>query len=155
MYDTKEVKVLETKLKKVRSKLFSAKSKETKLKYREEDKVLRNQIAEELEKSGWKSDTAQKLAGWDPYDQNASSSFFDPEWMFDIKDGFDVVIGNPPYVSTRTKDFNRELLPYYKLNYRTATGQFDLYNLFIEKSEIILNGLGTLCFIVPKRLLSN
>ena len=155
LYDTKEVKVLETKLKKVRSKLFSAKSKETKLKYREEDKVLRNQIAEELEKSGWKSDTAQKLAGWDPYDQNASSSFFDPEWMFDIKDGFDVVIGNPPYVSTRTKDFNRELLPYYKLNYRTATGQFDLYNLFIEKSEIILNGLGTLCFIVPKRLLSN
>jgi adenine-specific DNA-methyltransferase len=75
LYDTKEVKALETKLKKVRSKLFSAKSKETKLKYREEDKVLRNQIAEELEKSGWKSDTAQKLAGWDPYDQNASFSF--------------------------------------------------------------------------------
>ncbi|MEX2335807.1 MAG: hypothetical protein WD555_00880 [Fulvivirga sp.] len=85
LYDTKEVKALETKLKKVRSKLFSAKSKDTKLKYREEDKVLRNQIAKELEKNGWKSDTAQKLAGWDPYDQNASSPFFDSEWMFDIK----------------------------------------------------------------------
>src|SRR5690606_14949400 len=111
LYSTDGLNTLEAKLKKVRSKLFSAKSKETKLKYREEDKVLRNQIAEELEKSGWKSDTAQKLAGWDPYDQNASSSFFDPEWMFDIKDGFDVVIGNPPYIGHKVgaKKLFREL----------------------------------------------
>src|SRR5690606_1624522 len=38
LYSTDELKTLEAKLKKVRSKLFSAKSKETKLKYREEDK---------------------------------------------------------------------------------------------------------------------
>ncbi len=40
---------------------------------------------------------AEKLANWDPYDQNASSEFFDSEWMFGITDGFDIVIGNPPY----------------------------------------------------------
>lgn len=155
MFSTERLKELETELKQVRSKLFSAKTKETKVKYRNRDEELRNAIAKELQQNGWESDTAQKLASWDPYDQNASSDFFDSEWMFDIKEGFDVVIGNPPYVSVRTKSFNRELLPYYKSNYLTAIGQFDLYNLFIERSERILNKFGVLSFIVPKRLLSN
>jgi adenine-specific DNA methylase len=153
LYSTEGLKALETKLKKVRSKLFSAKSKETKLKYREEDKVLRNQIAEELEKSGWKSDTAQKLAGWDPYDQNASSSFFDSEWMFDIKDGFDVVIGNPPYVSV--KGISSENKKIFSQIFETGKGRFNLFTLFIEKAINILEKNGVLTFIIPEGILSN
>ena len=42
---------------------------------------------------------AKKIATFDLYDQNASADFFDSEWMFGLKEGFDVVIGNPPYVS--------------------------------------------------------
>ena len=33
-----------------------------------------------------------------PYDQNATADWFDSEWMFGITKGFDVVIGNPPYI---------------------------------------------------------
>jgi len=151
LYDTPGVKVLETKLKKVRSKLFSAKSKETKLKYREEDKVLRNHIAEELEKSGWKSDTAQKLAGWDPYDQNASSSFFDTEWMFDIKDGFDVVIGNPPYVRQELfKHYKKELERFYETIY---DGRADLYTYFIKKGFDVLGKQGVLTLITSNKFI--
>jgi len=153
LYDTKEVKALELKLKKVRSKLFSAKSKDTKLKYREEDKVLRNQIASELEKSGWKSDTAQKLAGWDPYDQNASSPFFDPEWMFDIKDGFDVVIGNPPYVDL--KSLPNEVVRQIFKNFKTAQNRVNLYSTFIEKGIALLNTHGVLTYINPNSMLVN
>lgn len=153
LYSTEGLKTLETKLKKVRSKLFSAKSKETKLKYREEDKILRNQIAEELEKSGWKSDTAQKLAGWDPYDQNASTPFFDSEWMFDIQDGFDVVIGNPPWIQSKTLSSLEKNL--YLKNYKTAIKQFDLFNLFIEKGLSILKKDGNLCLITPDRFINN
>jgi len=94
LFDSKEVKLLEIELKKIRHKLFSAKSKETKLKYRQEDERLRNAIASELEVNGWSSDTAQKLASWDPYTQNVSSPFFDPEWMFGLSKkniGIDVV----------------------------------------------------------------
>ncbi|MPL97649.1 hypothetical protein SDC9_43841 [bioreactor metagenome] len=46
---------------------------------------------------------AEQLTSWNPYDQNVSSSFFDPEWMFGLKPDengegyFDVVIGNPPW----------------------------------------------------------
>jgi len=151
LYDTKEVKALETRLKKVRSKLFSAKSKETKLKYREEDKILRNQIAEELEKSGWKSDTAQKLAGWDPYDQNASSSFFDPEWMFDIQDGFDVVIGNPPYGAK----FSDSEKTYLQQNYFYQDYQLESYLLFLEKGLSILNINGHISYIIPNTWITN
>jgi len=153
MYSTEGLKTLENKLKKVRSKLFSAKSKDTKLKYREEDKVLRNQIAIELEKSGWKSDTAQKLACWDPYDQNASSPFFDPEWMFDISAGFDVVIGNPPYI--QIKDIPEKDKPLYIANYQFATGRFNLFYFFIENSKRYSSKKGITSYIVPDRILLN
>ncbi|WP_100627093.1 Eco57I restriction-modification methylase domain-containing protein [Algoriphagus formosus] len=156
IFDGGELKQLEAKLKKVRSKLFSAKSKETKLKYREEDKVLRNQIAEELEKSGWKSDTAQNLAGWDPYAQNDSSSFFDPEWMFDVKEGFDVVIGNPPYISyygnTGAKLTDKERL-YIVDNYfhvQTKNDRINSMNLMTEKAMKILKPKGVVFFITNK-----
>jgi hypothetical protein len=55
---------------------------------------------------------AQKLALWDPYDQNATSGFFDPEWMFGITAGFDIVIGNPPYYQLQNN--GGELADLYK-----------------------------------------
>ena len=42
---------------------------------------------------------ARKIAQWKPYDQNAKADWFDPEWMFGVVNGFDVVTGNPPYIS--------------------------------------------------------
>jgi len=153
LYDTKEVKTLETKLKKVRSKLFSAKSKETKLKYREEDKILRNQIAEELEKSGWKSDTAQKLAGWDPYDQNASSPFFDPEWMFDIQDGFDVVIANPPYLKERDNALFFEPVNKSEFGRKWHQGKMDFWFYFLHKAIDLSKS--EICFITSRYWLNS
>jgi adenine-specific DNA-methyltransferase len=148
LYDTTEIKLLEIELKKIRHKLFSARSKDTKLKYRSRDEELRTAIATELEKSGWKSDTAQKLAGWDPYDQNASSPFFDPEWMFDVKSGFDVVIGNPPYVKG---DSITELKDLLKNNYKSFTGNADLYIYFIELGIVNLSVNGVLSYITPNK----
>ena len=97
LFDNQEIKELEQELKNVRHRLFSAKSPATKRRLRDKDKEIREKIGNLLVEHGWGNETAKQLAGWDPYDQNASSPFFDPEWMFDISDGFDVVIGNPPY----------------------------------------------------------
>lgn len=151
LFDTKEIKLLEAELKKVRHKLFSARTKDTKLKYRQKDEELRNQIAEELKRSGWQNDAAEKLAGWDPYDQNASSPFFDPEWMFDISDGFDVVIGNPPYKQIPKGIFSPIQYPYSE---GKDKGKQNLYKVFVEASTNICKcGTGVATLIVQSSLL--
>ncbi|MCO6469094.1 MAG: Eco57I restriction-modification methylase domain-containing protein [Bacteroidales bacterium] len=150
LYDIKEVKELESELKKVRHKLFNARTKDTKLKYRQRDEELRNAIASELEKSGWKSYNAEKLAKWDPYDQHASSSFFDSEWMFDIADGFDIVIGNPPYVQLQ-KSGGTLAKQYEKVKYKTFERTGDIYSLFYEKGIELLKPKGILCFITSNK----
>lgn len=151
LYETQDVKALEAQLKEVRGRLFSAKSKETKLKYRRRDEELRNAIADELQKNGWKSYTAQKLAGWDPYNQNDSTDFFDPEWMFDIRDGFDVVIGNPPYIKEYTDKsaFNGiRGTKYYQ-------GKMDIWYAFACTSIDYLGKNGLLCFIATNNWVTN
>ena len=73
---------------------FTARTPRTKERYRKQDADLRAEISALLQQDGFPSETTEKIAGWDPYDQNAAADFFDPEWMFGITDGFDVVIGN-------------------------------------------------------------
>ena len=114
---------------------------------REEDKLLREQIGELLEQHGWGNETAQQLAHWNPYDQNANADFFDVEWMFG-ENGFDIVIGNPPYVLSR-EAFSDEDKLYYKSNYKLTYEKPNLYLLFLEKSNDLMNSKGTLAFIVP------
>ncbi|MFM2385888.1 MAG: hypothetical protein RL660_645 [Bacteroidota bacterium] len=98
---------------------------------------------------------AIKIANWDLYNQNASADWFDMEWMFGIKDGFDVVIGNPPYVGLRTGLISNQQVEYFKERYLLAQNQFDLFTIFIEKSTQILNQQGLLTFIIPKTIASN
>lgn len=158
LFDSQELKDLENQLKKVRSKLFSARTKETKLKYRELDKSLREQIATKLKSHGWQKASAEKLAGWDPYDQNASSSFFDTEWMFDIKEGFDIVIGNPPYGALSKSEEKK----YFVANYITTKtikniqkGSLDTYTIFIEAGFNFCKLNGNLSYIVPISITSS
>ncbi len=153
LFETREIKQLEAELKKVRHKLFSARTKDTKLKYRKKDEELRTAIAEELKRTGWQNDAAEKLAGWDPYDQNASSPFFDPEWMFDISEGFDVVIGNPPYSQVTKGLFSQKQFPYSE---GKDKGKQNLYKLFVEASKnLSKNETGIACMIVQSSLLGD
>ncbi|MDR3233886.1 MAG: N-6 DNA methylase, partial [Planctomycetaceae bacterium] len=69
--------------------------------------------------------------------------------------GFDAVIGNPPYVSIRTTDFNVLTKPYFKEHYQLATGQYDIYALFVERAEKLLQDGGLNGFIMPKRMTTN
>lgn len=150
LFHTKAVQEKEQELKTIRHKLFGAKTKETKKKYRQRDEELRNEIAEILKKGNLPVESAEKLASWDPYDQNGVSSFFDPEWMFDIKDGFDVVIGNPPYMRIQgIRENDPAFADWLTDNYKSATGSFDLYANFTEKGIFLCNQNGILNFIMP------
>ena len=70
------------------------------------------------------------------------------------KGGFDVVIGNPPYVRSREL-FSDEEKNYYLKNYCTTSYQLDLYKLFIEKSCSLISTNGKLSFITPSVFLTN
>ena len=68
--------------------------------------------------------------------------------------GFDVVIGNPPYVRSRGLFLENEK-NYFTSTYETSTYQLDLYKLFIEKSCKLLSKKGLLSFITPSVFLIN
>ncbi len=148
IFDGGRIKELESELKKVRHKLFSARTKDTKLKYRQKDEELRNAIANELKQSGWPNDTAEKLAGWDPYDQNASSTFFDPEWMFDILGGFDIMIGNPPWGA----DLSKEDKALFKVTYpRIDSSTPNSFAYFV--GEAMNHSSGVISYVLPDSIL--
>lgn len=69
------------------------------------------------------------------------------------KSGFDVVIGNPPYV--RPREIDEVEKKYIQSKYVTASNQFDLYHLFIEKIKELINYNGLASYIVPNAFLSN
>jgi hypothetical protein len=142
-----EIKDLIENLKTVRHKIFNAKGQDTKKKYRNADKKIREKLKELLVAEGWENLTAQQLSEWDPYDQNASSSFFDSEWMFGIQDGFDIVIGNPPYGAKIPKNIFEMIKKYYPKLFCKESAI-----LFIEKGRSLLSEEGILTYIVPKAL---
>jgi hypothetical protein len=141
----------EAELRRVRERHFIARTLWAKAKCREQDKKLRAEIAELLKRDGWGDTTAKQLAAWDPYDQNASAPFFDPEWMFGIREGFDVVIGNPPYGAKFSEAEKYSLLRLL----RHQDYQLDSYLLFIERSFELLSPGGIVDFIIPNPWLTN
>ena len=139
-----KAKDLERELADNRERHFHATTRPQKLACKREDKKLRRGLATELKDIGMPADDAEKIARWDPYDQNASADWFDPEWMFGITDGFDVVIGNPPYVR---QEKIKELKPTLKDQYDCYTGTADLYVYFYERGFQMLRGDGILTYI--------
>ena len=89
---------LEQKLRDNRERHFHATTRQRKRACKQRDEELRAELATELKHSGMPADDAESIAHWDPYDQNATADWFDSEWMFGITEGFDVAIGNPPYI---------------------------------------------------------
>jgi hypothetical protein len=64
--------------------------------------------------------------------------------------GFDAVIGNPPWLMAGY--YVDETLEYLRQKYTTATGKFDLYYLFLEKSLSLAKPTGRIGMIVPNKL---
>ena len=68
-----------------------------------------------------------------------------------LNGGFNVVLGNPPYVKVSDKN----VLDYFNLNYKHQDYQKDLYLLFLEKSKQLLVDGGKLGFIIPNTWLQS
>lgn len=144
----------ERELKIVRERHFTARTTKTKDKYRKEDERLRHEIGKLLEKDNWPLETTARLVDWNPYDQNASADFFDAEWMFGVASGFDIAIGNPPYIVGRG-NLDERVKKYLSANYASYGGKYDLYIYFLEKAIQLIKSKGGIAFIVPNVVLTN
>jgi len=79
-------------------------------------------------------------------------------WHLFFKDvfdqgGFDIIIGNPPYISAVTMKRNDAEKIEFKKLYPEATGSYDLYILFLLKGRSLLNCKGIYSWIIPNKFL--
>ena len=151
LFENPEIEPTKNELAEIRHKHFSAKSASTKHRLREKDQTLREKLAKLLsDDDNFAPEDAKQLAAWNPYDQNAVSPFFDPEWMFGVADGFDIVIGNPPYIQLQNNGGELAKL-YENCNYSTFARTGDIYCLFYERGWQLLKKNGHLCYITSNK----
>ena len=144
---TDKVNRLEQELNENRERHFHATTRQQKFDCREKDAELREELATELEGAGFSPDAAGKIAHWNPYDQNAVADWFDAEYMFGIADGFDMVIGNPPYIQLQKNGGEQGKL-YQDAGYQVFASRGDIYQLFYERGcRLLRPSQGLLAYI--------
>ncbi len=98
------------------------------------------------------SEFVNKLAGWYPFDDSKVAPFFSKSWMFGVEEGFDIVIGNPPYIKEYTNRAAFDGLrdsPYYQ-------GKMDLWYLFACRFvDNLKQNTGILTFIATNNWVTN
>ena len=130
---------------------FAIQRRDQKLAVQQKIKDLRKEFGKLLTESLGSSKEAQHIADWDAFDPQASSDFFDPHWMFgqSLTDGFDVVLGNPPFVFGGNTGISKENKKRYKQIYESGSGKINLFAIFIERGLQLLLPSGVLSYILP------
>ena len=148
-----EVEALEKKLFDIREKIFYTNSRSEKIRLEKQLTELRFRLKDEFTNLNFPNDKTDKITSWDPFDQNTHADWFDPEWMFGIKDGFDIVIGNPPYIQLQKacNDKQKYADLYKNQSFATFERTGDIYCLFYEKGMSFLREGGHLAFITSNK----
>lgn len=150
-----DVERLENELASIRHTIFFTRKYSAKKELKTKEKGKREELKQALIDSGFGEGTASQIAGWNPFDPMQSAKFFDPETMFGFKDGFDVVIGNPPYIGHKggLKGMFRELKE-TPLGKRFNNERMDIFYYFFHVSMDFLNNKGINAFITTNYYLT-
>jgi hypothetical protein len=73
-------------------------------------------------------------------------------YLVEGKGGFDIVIGNPPFI--KVQSIPKDLINYFKDSFKSSTGKYDIYVIFLEQSFSLLKNEGNIAFINPHRCLT-
>ena len=152
IWQIEQITELEQKLAENRERHFHATTRKKKLACKDENAILRKKLAEVLEEGKEDDDSssvdaAEKIAHWDAYDQNNKADWFDPEYMLGVNNGFDIVIGNPPYIQLQ-KNGGELADRYDSADFISFARSADIYQLFYEKGcQLLRSDCGLLSFI--------
>jgi adenine-specific DNA-methyltransferase len=143
---------LEKELEAVRHRYFSAQTRKAKLALQKKDRELTKKIIDELKHDSFGNEDVYRRIAWNPYDHHSVADFFDPGKMFGpaLDDGFDVVIGNPPYVQIQ-KFTAAHKAAWVEQKFKTYTATADIYCLFYERGVRLLKDGGHLSYITSNK----
>lgn len=136
------------KLKELRDFYFTSYGKEKQKIEKEFEETQQRMFQHSID---WQTTDSQTmtLSQWNPFSDEAVS-WFDPEWMFGVNEGFDITIGNPPYVRADSGEDHLALRQHIiKSNqYKTLWEKWDLFIPFIELAYKLLREKGITTMIV-------
>jgi len=158
LLDDPAIALKEAELRDANAAYFTSRTRATKKRRKERVQKLHEELVALLKRDGFvTARDAERMARWNPFDQNRFADFFDVEWMFGMPRAadnseavFDIVIANPPYV--RHEDI-KDLTPVLKneYHYECAASRADLYVFFYERSVKLLKPQGVLSFITSNK----
>jgi hypothetical protein len=145
-----DVEKLEKELASVRHKIFFTRKYSAKKTLKKKEKEKREELKIALMQSGFGELTATQIAGWNPFDPINSAKFFDPETMFGFDSGFDIVIGNPPYLREKGNASFFEPVNNSRFGKKYHQGKMDFWFYFLHKAIDISTKNSTVTFITPR-----
>ena len=133
---------LQGQLQALRQKYFSANNPKQKLDIQAQYlKLTRPDLFDEVD------ERSRQLKTFNPFDSHQVASFFDADNMFGIHDGFDIVVGNPPYIGLKGHGDIFEPVKQSNLGQRFFTGKMDYLYFFFHLGLDNLKMGGTLAYI--------
>ena len=175
LFEDARLKEIELELSRLYHSHFSLQRRDQKLSVQKKIKALREEMTEIISHSlGFvSSEKARLLAEWDPFNTQAVAGFFDPKWMFgqSLSKGFDMIIGNPPYlflsgkgslVQKLVKEGKQQQAKTLKAYFDRLTvslpssskGCRDYYKWFIDRGLDLIVSNGVLVYITPNTFLT-
>lgn len=158
LLNDQEITEKENELREANAAYFASRTRASKLRRKKIVQTRHEELVALLQRDGFVTpEDAERMARWNPFNQNDFADFFDVEWMFGMprasdntESVFDIVIGNPPYV--RHEEI-KEIAPILKnkYQYKCAASRADLYVFFYERSVNLLKPHGTLSFITSNK----
>ncbi len=152
LFENPEVTQLEKDLETVRHRYFSAQTRQAKRDLQKRDRELTQKIIKLLKADDFGSEDVYRRIAWNPYDHHTVADFFDPGKMFgpELEHGFDVVIGNPPYV--QIQKYPAEVKQaWQQQGFKTYGATADIYCLFYERGVRLLKEGGQLSYITSNK----
>ena len=133
---------LQDSLRQLRLEYFTANSQKSKLKIQEKYfKLTSPDLFDDYD------ERAKQLKTFNPFDSHQVAGFFDPEEMFGVDGGFDIVVGNPPYLGEKGHTQVFEPIKNSPLGRRFYLGKMDYFYYFFHLGLDMLKPGGTLSFI--------